>query len=580
MKMNGYRRDQRRFLNRRSQSTVQVKRLDNYADILMDVLEQYAEEIDASIVPYNKKSTEETMMIKGLRKSSQEATNRKTHMENVEGIAVEIAKRLGLHVGATRVIARNHDVGHTFLGHSGEWWLSNVKEDLGTGYYTHNALGPAELIYRDRIYDEILERIKAFNPYITDSELSRVKKSLWLIFDGINSHNGEKTETEFTPDKEKDEAKFLEELESCFTKKGYDKGIMPATTEGCLIRLCDKISYVPYDMIDGLREGIISKIDGEYVDVLTSLGISEDEINRCNIRKNYEAIARKLQIIFTRDVIENSYGDTIRMSPEISKAMHELRNINNRRIVQYAVLKEDEETYPEAIRTLMERFSKILLADNNLQKLPTISTDTELAGNLIAQYEGTPYEGFAMYLTGISEEEYAFTKDYISKAVRQSIEDEQEEARKIVLSGEKFVPTKKFQNRDARIKRYIDYYRAKEINGEYSDEDKTQDVEEEYRRQEEQKGEYPSIEEKFSLEFGARYLSTLNDFEFFNLLKNTGLITKEQEESLTRKYKDIGQEGLKREIYVQKEFDTIIKSQAKETEKIPSTSKKQEGFEH
>ena len=33
MKMNGYRRDQRRFLNRRSQSTVQVKRLDNYADI-------------------------------------------------------------------------------------------------------------------------------------------------------------------------------------------------------------------------------------------------------------------------------------------------------------------------------------------------------------------------------------------------------------------------------------------------------------------------------------------------------------------------------------------------------------------
>ena len=72
----------------------------------------------------------------------------------------------------------------------------------------------------------------------------------------------------------------------------------------------------------------------------------------------------------------------------------------------------------------------------------------------------------------------------------------------------------------------------------------------------------------------------MNDFEFFNLLKDTGLITKEQEESLTRKYKDIGQEGLKREIYVQKEFDTIIKSQAKETEKISSTSKKQEGFEH
>ena len=30
--------------------------------------------------------------------------------------------------------------GHTFLGHSGEWWISNKKEDLGLGYYCHNAL--------------------------------------------------------------------------------------------------------------------------------------------------------------------------------------------------------------------------------------------------------------------------------------------------------------------------------------------------------------------------------------------------------------------------------------------------------
>lgn len=100
------------------------------------------------------------------------------------------------------------------------------------------------------IYDEILDRIKAFNPQITDKELGRIRKSLWLIFDGINSHNGEKTETEFRPDSEKTETLFLEEIMSCFTTKGFDRTIMPATLEGCLIRLCDKISYIPYDMAD------------------------------------------------------------------------------------------------------------------------------------------------------------------------------------------------------------------------------------------------------------------------------------------------------------------------------------------
>lgn len=140
--------------------------------------------------------------------------------------------------------------GHTFLGHSGEWWLSNVKEDYEMGYHSHNALGPQELIYRDQIYDEIVERIKTINPEIKPKELTRIRRSLWLIFDGINSHNGEKTEIEFKPDSSKTEKDFEKELMTCFTNKGYDKGIVPATMEGCLFRICDKISYIPSDMVD------------------------------------------------------------------------------------------------------------------------------------------------------------------------------------------------------------------------------------------------------------------------------------------------------------------------------------------
>lgn len=239
-----------RLINIHSTAEIGTKRLDNYSDNLLSVLEKYAEETGNAILSYNRKSCEETMMISGLRKSSQETTNRKNHMDNLEGIAVEIAKKLKLNVGATRIIARNHDIGHTFLGHNGEFWLSNVKDSYGMGYYTHNALGVQQLIYYYNIYDEILDRIKTFNPEVTEKELKRIGKSLWLIFDGINSHNGEKTETEFIPDKEKDEQRFKDELMSCFTTKGFDKTIIPATIEGCLIRLCDKISYIPSDILD------------------------------------------------------------------------------------------------------------------------------------------------------------------------------------------------------------------------------------------------------------------------------------------------------------------------------------------
>lgn len=236
-------------------SVVQKKRLELYSEKILKVLDKYADEIESVVDSYNGKSTEKTMMIKGLRKSSQDTTDRKKHMENVEGIAVEIAKLVGLNVGVTRIIARNHDIGHTFLGHSGEWWLSNVKEEYGMGYYTHNALGPQELIYHRKIYDKIIDRIHEFYPQIKEKELSRIKRSLWLIFDGINSHNGEKTETEFIPNTSKNEAVFMEELMSCFTTNKFDKTIMPATIEGCLIRLCDKISYIPYDMVDRNTRG-------------------------------------------------------------------------------------------------------------------------------------------------------------------------------------------------------------------------------------------------------------------------------------------------------------------------------------
>ncbi len=496
-----------RYINKQGLAKVQSKRLDNYSEELLKSLEQYGEEIGTVLLSYNKTSTEKTMGVRWLRNSSRRIQNRKNHQDMVEMLAVECAKKLGLNVETVRLMARNHDIGHTFLGHGGEWFLSNIKEEYGLGEYTHNALGPKELIYRYHIYDEMLENIKEFNPDITEGELTRIKRSLWLIFDGINSHNGELSETEFKPNSEKTEKDFEEEIMKCHTEKGFDRTIMPATIEGCLIRMCDKIAYTPFDMVDGLYEGFIDGINGEYVPVLLELGITEEEINEANIKQSYEKIARKLQIIFLKSVIENSSNSAIRMDTKTSKLMHTLRNINNKEIIDLEVLKEDHEVYPNAIRNLMNHFADLTL-DNffMIEDIRQISTDLILTNSIMRKFKGTPDEGFVKFIVTTTPEIYDFDKEMIEKTSESSEKS------------------------------------GKSVN--------------------------LNFDRKMALEFGAEYLSTLSDMEFLNLLVSQKMITETQLKSLTRTYKSIGKQGLIDEHYVHDEWAKITEKQRQDTEKI------------
>lgn len=314
---------------------------------------------------------------------------------------------------------------------------------------------------------------------------------------------------------------------------------------------------------------MIDKIDGEYIDVLESLGITKEEIDSCNLRKNYESIARKLQIIFTKDVIMNSSKSGIRMSEDVAKAMHTMRNINNSRIVNYAVLQEDNTIYPRAIRSLMINCAKIVLDDDNLEKMREANVNDKFAGKLISMYENTPYEGFTRYISEVNPDEYVFTKKIVYESTRQAIEVEQAKAREIVLSREEFTKISGFPNKNKRICGYVNYYRNKGITEEYSEADIQKDIEDALKVQETRGENGRSIlEEKFALEFGARYLASLNDIEFFKLLQDSKLVTEDEARSLTRRYKDIGQAGIKKEVYEHKEFIAIMNEQKEETEKV------------
>lgn len=535
-------------------------------------LEQYSLEISSVIDSYNRKSCEETMMIKGPRKSNQETTNRKTHQENLVNIALRIAEGINqkarqeerpvLNCKIIEIMAKNHDIGHTFLGHSGEWWLSNIKEDYGIGYYCHNALGPRELIYTNQAYDEIIDTIKQSHPEIGEKTLNRIRKSLWLIMEGVNSHNGERSESEYRADSTKTETDFERENLYCHTQKGFDKTIVPATPEASLMRLSDKISYIPYDMVDGLREGFITGLNEEYRVVLRALGITDEEIEECRKTNHYDKIAKRLQTVFINDVIENSDTLNIKMSKETARLMHELRNINNRQIVNFVVLKEDNDTYPPALRKFMNDFANIIAEEGLLLQLKAGKVSDETRESLLKKYKGTPYEKFIQYTCNTNPADFAYTTQIVEEATRQSILDEQEKAREIVRKREPFFVSPDFQMRDKRIGEYIKYYQNRDVSN-YTEEEKQQDLEtmmQNIKSLNKKSDLYLSMDERIALEMGAKYLATLNDIEFMELLKQTGIINDNQYKSLTRPYGDI---NLHDEVYIQENWKAITAEQEK-----------------
>lgn len=549
--------------------------------IAMKRLEKYANEIDMVLTKYNKKSCNETMMVKGLRKSCQETTNRKIHQEDLELVVAQMAKGLKLNERLVKLMGKHHDIGHTFLGHSGEWWISNILEDYGLGCFCHNTLGASQLVFTDKVYDEIIQKIKAHNPDVKEKELGRIRKSLWLIMDAINGHNGEKPDKEFIPNSSKTEREFMNEILLCYSIRGYDRKIMPATPEACLMRIADKIAYTPLDMVDGIREGmirndegsIINYIDSEYESILIKLGITREEINLANVKKDYTIVSERIKERFINDVVQNSTKRKIKMSKENMVLMGELLNLNNKKAVDNVILMEDQQTYPPAIRKLMNKFKDITLENGLIQRLANANGDRRI-NDVLEQYQGSPYEPFVQHICNMNSDDFEFTVKIAEQASKKSIENELEIARKCVEKRENYEDKEElgldYSAKNGRIKAYIKYYEKKLQEGKligYGNKNLEQEVEKIFGniKTGKQNPNYLNMEQRVAMIIGARYLATLNDIEFIELLQDTALINEEQYKSLTRKYKDIP--NLKSEVYMQSNWKEIATLQKNATEK-------------
>ena len=276
---------------------------------------------------------------------------RMEHVLYVGAISQTIAKTLNLNQDLAYAIALGHDLGHAPFGHTGERVLDKcVKQidgSLGFEHEIHSLRVVDRLATRRASYDWGGETAAAGAPERGNgvsaisgapersngaSAISGAPergKGLNLTFevrDGIACHCGERyDEHSVKPDLTKTPERLL----------GKDiRRQSPATLEGCVVRLVDKIAYVGRDIEDALRTGIIGAGDISK-DVLGELGFTNGQIINTLVS----------------DLIENSYErGYIALSPQKGEALESLINENIRTIYKSDKIAE----YERAMSNTME----------------------------------------------------------------------------------------------------------------------------------------------------------------------------------------------------------------------------------
>ena len=225
---------------------------------------------------------------------------RMEHVALVDSVACTIAKFLGLNEELTKAIAIGHDLGHAPFGHQGERIISRISEEhLGKKFW-HEQNG---LRFVDRI--ELLE------------DSYRNKKNLNLTYavrDGIISHCGEVDENGLKPRKE------MVDLKEFIRPNQFQ----PATWEGCVVKISDKIAYIGRDIEDAMRLGFFEK---EEKNTLLRMA-----------RENDEKVLNTTVIMYNLiiDLCENSDPERgITLSEKFTRQMDELKSFNLKYIYKH-----------------------------------------------------------------------------------------------------------------------------------------------------------------------------------------------------------------------------------------------------
>ncbi|MBQ1896736.1 MAG: deoxyguanosinetriphosphate triphosphohydrolase [Lachnospiraceae bacterium] len=208
---------------------------------------------------------------------------RLTHTLEVSQIARTISKALRLNEDLTEAIALGHDLGHTPFGHAGERALNSVCPFR----FKHNeqSVRTVEKLERD----------------------GNGLNLTWEVRNGILNHQI-----------------------SC----------TPATLEGKVVRLSDKIAYIHHDMDDAVRAGVLTEMDVP-AEIRAVLGSTPGD---------------RLDA-FLHDIITSSSDrNDICMTDSVWKAMRDIRTFMFERVYTNPDIKAEEGKAEELVCTLYDYY--------------------------------------------------------------------------------------------------------------------------------------------------------------------------------------------------------------------------------
>ena len=176
---------------------------------------------------------------------------RADHSLYVASIAQTVAQALGLNSDLVFAIALGHDLGHGPFGHTGETVLDALWKKIDPARSFQHEL------HSLRVVDHL-----AFYPSTRRCGLNLT----YEVRDGIACHCGERTEQYLYPRPKPGRA--LERITA--------RGLNPATLEGCVVRMVDRIAYVGRDYEDGMS--VLGSLPGLPRKVVSRLGADNRSI--------------------------------------------------------------------------------------------------------------------------------------------------------------------------------------------------------------------------------------------------------------------------------------------------------------
>jgi dGTPase len=225
---------------------------------------------------------------------------RMEHVAHVESVSQTIAKNLGLNDELTRAIAMGHDLGHAPFGHQGETVINRLSEKYLGEKFWHEKNG---LRFVDDI--ELLE---------DNYKRSKNLDLTYAVRDGIISHCGEIDENGLTP------RETLIDLSEFKTPGQYQ----PATWEGCVVKISDKIAYIGRDIEDAINLGFLSETTKN--DLIKMARANDENV------LNTTVIMHNLII----DICENSTPEKgICLSPRFLEQINSVKNLNYQHIYEH-----------------------------------------------------------------------------------------------------------------------------------------------------------------------------------------------------------------------------------------------------